>query len=219
MTGTRIAAIVRAVLSSPASAETAVDPVLTQWPRQGAVTVFDLEYTAWPGSRARRWSEPWEHREVIQIGAVRLDAGAGFAELESFADLVRPERNPRLSDYITDLTGITDAMIVAEGIAFVEALAHFTDFAQGPIMTFGGDGEVLRENCALAGIDMPLLPWRVVNLGPALCRVLGADYAETTSGDLPSLAGIAPTGRRHDALADARAIAAAMAALRAEAKI
>ena len=207
------------MLSSPASAETAVDPELTEWPRQGAVTVLDLEYTAWPGSGARRWSEPWEHREVIQIGAVRLDAGAGFAELESFADLVRPERNPRLSDYITELTGITDAMIVAEGIAFTEALALFTDFAQGPIMTFGGDGKVLRENCALVGIDMPLLPRRVVNLGPALCRVLGADYAETTSGDLPSLAGIAPTGRRHDALADARAIGAVISALRAEGRI
>lgn len=190
------------------------DPELSQWPHDGAVTVFDLEYTAWSGSQARGWSEPWEHKEVIQIGAVCLEAGTGFKERGSFAVLVRPVRNPRLSDYITELTGITDAMIDAEGVELAEALDGLADFAEGPHLTFGGDGKVLRGNCALVGIDMPLAPGRVVNLGPALCRALGADYWTTSSSDLPTLAGLDVPGRRHDALADARAIAMVMQSLR-----
>ncbi len=203
-------------MSAPPSA---ADPELSQWPHDGAVTVFDLEYTAWSGSQARGWSEPWEHKEVIQIGAVRLDADAGFEARGSLAVLVRPVRNPRLSDYITDLTGITDAMIDAEGVELAEALDGLADFAEGPLLTFGGDGEVLRGNCALVGIDMPLAPGRVVNLGPALCRALGADYWSTSSSDLPALAGLEVPGRRHDALADARAIAMALAKLRQDARI
>ena len=37
--------------------------------------VFDLEFTAWEGSLARHWLAPGEFKEVVQIGAVRLDGG------------------------------------------------------------------------------------------------------------------------------------------------
>jgi hypothetical protein len=32
------------------------------------VAFFDLEYTAWEGSKARNWAGPGEHREIIEIG-------------------------------------------------------------------------------------------------------------------------------------------------------
>lgn len=215
MTGLGFAAIVRAV-SAPPPAD---DPELSEWPQDGIVTVFDLEYTAWSGSQARGWSEPWEHKEVIQIGAVDVDAGAGFETRGSFSVLVRPVRNPRLSDYITELTGITDAMIAADGVGLAEALDGLADFAEGPLLNFGGDGMVLRGNCTLVGIAMPLAPGCIVNLGPALCRALGADYWTTSSSDLPTLAGLDVPGRRHDALADAHAIAAVMRSLRSNSLI
>src|SRR5882762_1688961 len=72
-------------------------------PSEGAghnVVVYDLEYTAWEGSQARGWSGPGEHREVVQIGAVRLDPHRGWAETASLARLVRPRINPRLSAYL-----------------------------------------------------------------------------------------------------------------------
>ena len=42
------------------------------------LTVFDLEFTAWECSMASHWLRPGEFKEVVQIGAVRLD-GASFA--------------------------------------------------------------------------------------------------------------------------------------------
>ena len=48
------------------------------WDNRGmrvpSLTVFDLEYTAWECSMARSWLTPGEFREVVQIGAVKLDA-------------------------------------------------------------------------------------------------------------------------------------------------
>ena len=43
----------------------------------GEFVLFDLEFTAWEGSLERGWSEPWEAREIIQIGAVRVKDDAG----------------------------------------------------------------------------------------------------------------------------------------------
>ena len=36
------------------------------------IVVCDLEYTAWAGSLQRGWSDPGEHREIVQIAAIRL---------------------------------------------------------------------------------------------------------------------------------------------------
>ena len=36
--------------------------------------VYDLEFTAWEGSMSHRWLLPGEFKEVVQIGAVKVDA-------------------------------------------------------------------------------------------------------------------------------------------------
>ena len=59
------------------------DPMLQTWPKKGKIVVFDLEYTAWEGSMGRCWSEDWEHREIVQIGAVLVDAAADFEQLDT----------------------------------------------------------------------------------------------------------------------------------------
>ena len=70
------------------------------------ITVFDLEYTAWECSMARRWLAPGEFKEVVQIGAVKLDADS-LESLGEFDMLVRPRINAVLSPYFENLTGIT----------------------------------------------------------------------------------------------------------------
>ena len=64
----------------------------------GLATNFDLEFTAWEGSAARGWSGPDEYREIVHIGAVRVDGGNAFAEVDRFTATVRPVRNPVLGD-------------------------------------------------------------------------------------------------------------------------
>ncbi|HWX89100.1 MAG TPA: exonuclease domain-containing protein, partial [Rhizomicrobium sp.] len=123
------------------------------------ITIFDLEYTAWECSMARHWLMPGEFKEVVQIGAVKLDADS-FAVLGEFEILVRPRINPLLSPYFEKLTGITSARIARQGTDFALAYARFVEFAgEGPIAAFGRDERVLEHNVRLYGMAWaPALP-------------------------------------------------------------
>src|SRR5665213_189095 len=98
-------------------------------PEQAAtLTVFDLEYTAWECSMARHWLEPGQFREVVQIGAVKLD-GRDLSLLDEFDVLVRPRINPALSPYFENLTGIGNDAVAVRGLDFVDAYGRFAAFA------------------------------------------------------------------------------------------
>ena len=77
-----------------------------------SLILLDTEYTAWEGSLARDWGEDWEHREIIQLAALKAELrGGSLQRLEEFNEFVRPAVNPELSDYISGLTGITQSML------------------------------------------------------------------------------------------------------------
>ncbi len=146
---------------------------------------------------------------MVQIGAVRLDAGAEFAEVDVLDILVQPRRNPVLSDYFVALTGITNQRLASEGTELATALAALAAFANGrSLLSNGPDGAVMAENCALIEIDNPLPndQWR--DIAGCLPRLL--DRENVSSADIPELLGLVAPGPAHDALADARAIAAGL---------
>lgn len=169
--------------------------------------VYDLEFTSWEGAQARRWSGPGEYREIVQIGAVLLDHD--WRELASFELLVKPRRNPSLSDYFTALTGIDQHMVDLFGVEPEDALDRFANFvgAERPILSNGPDHIVVDENCRLLGIDNPFAG-RGTDVHPYLCQMVGR--GGFSSADLPDLFGFAPHGRSHTALSDARNVASAL---------
>jgi inhibitor of KinA sporulation pathway (predicted exonuclease) len=190
----------------------AIDPHLDAWPHAGIVGILDLEFTAWEGSVQRNWGEAWEWREIVQIGFALVDSGDAFAVRDGIELMVRPERNPTLSDYFVRLTGITQANLDANAVAFSHALAELERFAPPgiPILFNGGDGQILRENCDMRGLPPLWTQERTFNIRPLLSRTLDRPFRDLVSSALPALAGIALTGRAHTALADCEAIAAAL---------
>ena len=178
------------------------------------IAIFDLELTAWPGTAARNWSGPGEYREIIQIGAVAVDIAAGWRETAAFQMLVRPRLNPRLSPYITELTGITQAQVDERGVAFPAMLDAFLAFLEpdtGAVCYNGHDDEVLRENCRFGGLDparLDGLPFH--NLQPFFRERLGRDGKPLQSCQLMELAGLTTDQRGHDGLADSRIILGAL---------
>jgi inhibitor of KinA sporulation pathway (predicted exonuclease) len=174
-----------------------------------ALTVFDLEYTAWECSMARHWLEPGQFKEVVQIGAVRLD-GRTLEVLDEFDLLVRPRINPVLSPYFQNLTGITNDQVERGGVDFAEAYRRFADFAgDDPICAFGHDEWILEENLRLYGIaDFRALP-RFSDLRSwfAACNV---DPRGMLSCEIAPSLGLTFQGRAHNALDDARSMAASM---------
>jgi inhibitor of KinA sporulation pathway (predicted exonuclease) len=168
--------------------------------------IFDLEFTAWAGSLESRWLKPGEFKEVVQIGAIRVDAET-FDELAPFDALVRPRINPAISDYLVTLTGITNAAIASRGTDFLLAYERFVAFADGaPIVAFGRDDLVLTHNLRLYGIAGATPLPRYVNIAPWLADN-GIDPRGLHACDIAQAAGATFEGRRHDALEDARSVA------------
>ena len=178
------------------------------------ITVFDLEYTAWECSMARRWMTPGEFKEVVQIGAVKLDAES-LTPIAEFDALVRPRINPELSPYFEKLTGITNDEVKARGIDFADAYARFVDFAgDDPNAAFGHAERILEDNLRLYGIAgtraLPLFydlrGWFAVQ---------GVDPRGLASGEIAPRVGLVFEGHAHNALNDARSMAACMEAMAA----
>ncbi len=175
------------------------------------IVVFDLEYTAWEGSQARGWLGTGEHREVVQIGAVKLDADLDLAETACLSRLVRPRINTQLSPYLIAMTGITQQQLDALGVSFREALTEL--IALGPSAVFcsnGPDGEVLAENCWLAQLPPLREPERFVDVRSFLSCALQRPSEDIDSCRLTAEFCAGASGRAHDALADARGVAAAL---------
>ena len=141
----------------------------------GSFVLFDTEFTAWEGSWQRKWSGPCEHRELIQLSAVRVQRwGASVRSaaqnpprqrrdkelvvVDEVKITVRPVINPCLSGYITELTGITNEEVTRDGVCFLDAMAQFEQFCGAggssaecaAVGSFGGDEDVLLENIDLA---------------------------------------------------------------------
>jgi inhibitor of KinA sporulation pathway (predicted exonuclease) len=175
--------------------------------------VYDLEFTAWEGSQGRKWMAPGEYKEVIQIGAVRVDAE--FSPLETFNVLVQPRLNRVLSPFIQSLTGITNTAVAQAGIDFADAFTRFADFVGPlPIIAFGRDDLVYDDNIRLYGLkDLPPMPqwidirhWLMDN---------GIDVRGMHACDVAPAAGVPFEGQTHDGLCDALGVAAGIQALMA----
>jgi len=177
--------------------------------RPAEVIVLDTEFTAWAGSMERRWSGPGEHKEIVQIGAVALDA-ATLREVGAFEVLVRPVKNPFLSDYLVELTRITNERLARDGVDFATGVSRFLSFAaERQLYSYGRDDRIIAANAALLG-RADLWPGRAaIDLKDWLLRV-GVRLAGIYSGELAAHVGSKSQGIAHDALVDARSLAEAV---------
>ena len=187
-----------------------MDRIMRSAKRYHAV-VFDLEFTAWDGSLASRWSRDGEHTEVVQIGAVKLDAKT-LKLTGEFECLVRPRVNPVLSQYLINLTGITNEMIDARAVDFITAYRAFLDFVgPSPTWAFGRDDLIFAENLKLYAWDgLPVPPYS--NAIPWFAAH-GLDLTGKHACEVAEAAGATFTGRKHDALSDAHGVAAGIKAV------
>ena len=169
--------------------------------------IFDLEFTAWTGSMAHRWLRPGEFKEIVQIGAVKVDA-VTMRIVSEFDAFVRPRINTALSPYFEKLTGISNDTLNARGVDLADALARFAVFC-GRDMTsaFGRDDLVIGENVRLYGLRDTGLPPAFIDLR-SWFRFNGLDSRGLHSCDVGPKLGVPFEGHTHNALADSRSLAA-----------
>ena len=178
-------------------------------PASREVVIFDTEFTAWPGSMERGWSGPGEFKEIVQIGAVAVSA-ADLVERRAFEVIVRPVRNPSLSDYLVQLTRITNERVAREGVDFATGVARFLAFAaDGPLYSYGRDDKIVSGNAHLLGAP-GLWPDRTATDLKEWLIKIGVPLAGVHSGALAAHVGSKSQGIAHDALIDARSLAEAV---------
>lgn len=177
------------------------------------LVIFDTEFTAWQGSKERNWSEIWEHREIIQFAAIKVQIDHnGLTILSSFNSLVKPIINPTLSRYISELTGIEQQTLDEMGIDFPAVLEQFYLFSeqgQLPCYSWGNDNHIITDNCLLNGIPLPNFEKGFHNLH-AIIRNANIDGGHLCSGELANHLGLNFSGHVHNALYDVRSIALAL---------
>jgi DNA polymerase III subunit epsilon len=137
---------------------------------------------------------------IIEIGAVRLSGGQVTGE---FFSLVNPATE--IPPDITDLTGITDAMVAAAPPPAV-ALGAFLAFARGAVLAAHNapfDLAFLTSGCAVAGLAWP--PAAVLDTAVLARLLLRPDQVPDCR--LATLAGYFAVAATpcHRALADAQA--------------
>ena len=97
-------------------------------------------------------------------------------EVDSFQILVRPLKNPILSDYIVNLTEITQEKVEKEGILFPLALSRsINSMGEHPIdiLFNGGDEEVIEGDCQIHNIPFSSIFKKSTDLKIYFSEVLG----------------------------------------------
>ena len=178
----------------------------------GRLAVFDLEYTTWEGTNARRWSGQGEYFEVVQIGAIILELEPNLTEVAAFEVLTRPEFNPVLSEYFTELTGITNADLDTGAVSFGAGFDQFVQFCAGTnrVVCNGWDYRALHDNCTWRGVDWPFDAGSFGNLRPLFEKRVGTANNAAWSSKMPESLGLPAPGGAHTGLGDVRAIAIAL---------
>ena len=176
------------------------------------ITFYDTEWTTWEGARENNWGESWQHRELVQIGAIRFNLDT-LKEIEEFLVLVKPTKNPKLSNRFVELTGIKQTDVNQNGLSFSEAYRAFTAFiSTSKSSCFGPDATVLRENLTLNNLPAGAEDFDSFNIRPWFLAE-GSAYGitdDTNSGKLAQIVGAKMERvQEHNAMHDARSIAAA----------
>ena len=120
------------------------------------INIIDLEATCWNGK-----IPPGQVNEIIEIGICQLHTETGEIS-KNKGILIKPERS-EVSPFCTELTTITQELLDAEGITFIEACKILRTEYQGHQHTWVSYGQydlnMMKKQCKfrdIQGHDMPL---------------------------------------------------------------
>ena len=71
--------------------------------------------------------EKRKRAEIVQIAALKINL-KDLSVAEEFNCYIKPHFEPKLTEYFTNLTGLTDEMLDKEGTDFMTAYGRFLHF-------------------------------------------------------------------------------------------
>jgi inhibitor of KinA sporulation pathway (predicted exonuclease) len=161
------------------------------------VVVVDVEATCWKKGVFSR------NKEIIEIGAVLWLHDRAQASWPEFQTFVRPKRNPRLSSFCRELTGISQENVDAAP-PFPEALRSFLEWSQPleqVVLATWSHYDLWQLDLDLQAHGLPQIGIPFLDVKRLAARIVGAKSFEDTARELDREAVALP---RHRAITDAR---------------
>lgn len=172
------------------------------------IVILDTEYTSWEGAMQRNWNGPNEYREIVQIAAIIVNIKS-LNEVDYCSILTTPKINNKLSPYFTNLTGISNEMLI-NSKPFLQGLKEYAQFVGNrQVYACGDEGDIILENLKLNNNNDFSELTNVKNLRPWFCNN-GLNAEKISSGELHKHLGIELDGHAHNALHDVRSILASI---------
>lgn len=169
--------------------------------------VLDLEATCSDANDEN--SFPTTEMETIELGCVML-CGETLQPVSEFCTFIKPVRHPRLTEFCTNLTSITQAD-VDNAPTFTEAVAEFKAWLlQFDNLSWGSWGQYdqnqISQDCNYHNEPYPIPTAPHLNLKKQFSKAQKVRKHQGMAGAL-RLAGIPLEGRHHRGIDDARNIA------------
>ncbi len=182
---------------------------------QTEIVVFDTEFTTWEGAKERNWSGDFEHRELVQIAAKKINLRTESV-IDSFELFIKPTINPILSEFFIQLTGISQTQIDENGIDFATGYKKFVSWSDDlPKFAYNrreyhpADLSVLQENMELYNLPYEIPQNEYGNLA-AVYQSVGIDTYQYSSGELFRAFGLELDGHVHNAMHDVDSLVACL---------
>ncbi|BBP43077.1 3'-5' exonuclease [Thiosulfativibrio zosterae] len=173
------------------------------------IIIYDTEFTAWEGSFQRNWELDWESRELIQFAGIKIDVSHRSIEhLDIFSQFIQPQKNPTLSKYIQNLTGIkqTQVDMGLHPSQFFKEVRDFCNNGTIPIVSWGNDLPTLLETAQINELNIDWL--KSHNLIP-LFDEFGID-TQINSGQLYQRFNLCLELQEHNAMDDTLSLVASI---------
>ena len=136
--------------------------------------------------------------------------GDKFKFGREFNQYVRPSQRPLLSNYIKNLTGVTQEVIDTQGINLQDAIGLFRAFVpkHSLLCSNGDDWSILALNCRLSSMKNPFDKASYINVRPFLAKRLQLErHSDQLHSHRLGMAESSFNNNPHDALSDARSVA------------
>ena len=121
--------------------------------------LFDAEYTTWEGAMSRGWSGPGEFREIVQFAGLVVDTEkldiSYIDQTLPFQLLIRPTINPILSSYFVHLTGLSNSLLIKNGLSLQLAINYLESTIDNLVLcSWGPDLDVINHELLTKGLSV-----------------------------------------------------------------
>lgn len=174
------------------------------------IIIYDTEFTTWEGAMEADWSREGEAREIVQFSAVKLGFGQQVSQYEQFDYLVKPQKNKTLSEYFSNLTGITQQQVERFGIENSRLLEYLKAYSRnGDIAMFswGNDIQSIMDTAQQCNQSIDWV--RSYDLRE-MFRQAQYDVSHVNSGNLYKQFGIDILVQEHNAMDDVKSLVASI---------